>query len=192
MFNYVINTCDKTEVEEYISSEVDVESINGCVSEIVEAIKYLPHNKSPGHDSLMPEHFQYASDRLPVLLAVLFKLVMQHGYLPDSFMLAMLVPILKSKTGVITSTRNYRPIALATVRSKIMETFPYKSGHSTDMCIYLLKEAIRFYTKLRSPVCACFLDASNAFDKLIHWIPFKKLKQHSCPVYLVKFIVYWY
>ncbi len=122
VFNSLTNTCDKAEIEEYISSEVDVESINVCVSEIVEAIKYLPHNKSPRHDSLMSEHFQYVSHRLPVLLAVLFKLMLQHGYLPDSFMLAMLVPILKSKTGDITSTGNYSPIAIATVCSKIMET----------------------------------------------------------------------
>ncbi len=134
---------------------VCVESIKVGVSEIIEAIKYLPHNKSPGHDSLMSEQFQFASHRLPVV----FKLMLQHGYLPDSFMLAMLVPILKSKTGDITNTGNYRPKALATVWSKIMETclvsrfesfflytndnqFAYKRGHSTDMCIYLLKEAI--------------------------------------------------
>ncbi len=73
VFNYVTNTCHKAEVEEYISSEVDVESVNVCVSEIVKAIKYFPHNKSPGHDSLMSEHFQFASYGLPVLLEVLFK-----------------------------------------------------------------------------------------------------------------------
>ncbi len=36
VFNSVTNTCDKAEVEEYISSKVDMESINICVSEIVE------------------------------------------------------------------------------------------------------------------------------------------------------------
>ncbi len=70
--------------------------------------------------------------------------------------------------------------------------FAYKRGHSTDMCIYLLKEAIRFYTKHRSPVYACFLDASKALNKLNHWILFKKLKQRGCPVYLVQCLVYWY
>ncbi len=57
VFNSVTNTCDKAEVAEHISSEVDVESINVCVSETVQAIKYLPHNKSPGHDSLMSNTF---------------------------------------------------------------------------------------------------------------------------------------
>ncbi len=72
VFNSVTNTCDKAEVEEYISSEVDVQSINVRVSVIVEAIKYVPHYKSPGHDYLMSEHFQLAFHRLPVLLAVVF------------------------------------------------------------------------------------------------------------------------
>ncbi len=70
--------------------------------------------------------------------------------------------------------------------------FAYKREHSTDMCIYLLKEAIRFYTKHCSPVYACFLDASKAFDKLNQWILFKKYKQCGCPVYLVNVLVYWY
>ncbi len=85
VFNYVTNTCHKAEVEDYISSEVDVESIYVCMSEIVEDIKYLPHNKSSRHDSLMSEHFQYASHRLPELLAVLFTMMLQHGYLHRQF-----------------------------------------------------------------------------------------------------------
>ncbi len=44
VFSSVTNTSNKADVEEYISSEVDVESINVCVSEIVKAIKYLPDN----------------------------------------------------------------------------------------------------------------------------------------------------
>ena len=76
-------------------------------------------------------------------------------------MLTMIVPILKSKNGDITSKSNYRPIALATVCSKIMEIFivkqmldylwttdyqfAYKKGHSTEICIFVVE---RMYTSL--------------------------------------------
>ncbi len=62
-------------------------------------------------------------------------------------MLAMLVPILKNKTGDIASIGNYRPITLATVYCKIMETclvsrlesFLYTNDNqfSYKICVYI-------------------------------------------------------
>ena len=67
---------------------------------------------------------------------------------------------IEEKNGDITSKSNYRPIALATVCPKIIEIFivkqmsdhlwttdnqfAYKKGHSTEICIFLLKECIRY------------------------------------------------
>ena len=60
------------------------------------------------------------------------------------------VPIVKNKCGNITDSNNYRPIALATIVSKLFESvllmkceqylttsanqFGFKTGHSTDLC----------------------------------------------------------
>ena len=44
-----------------------------------------------------------------------------HGFLPDEMM--ALVPIIKSKSGRIMSKDNYRPIALASIVSKVLEKF---------------------------------------------------------------------
>ncbi len=157
----------------------------------------------------MSEHFQFASYILPVLLAVLFKFMLQHSYLPDSFMLTILVPILISKTGNITSTVNYHPLALATLCSKIMETclvsrlesflytnynqFAYKRGTQL-ICVYIcLKMQLDVILNIVAcPVYACFLGASKSFDKLYHWILLKNLKQCGCPVYIVKVLVHCY
>ncbi len=114
------------------------------------------------------EHCQYHFQRRTVILAVLFKLMLQHGYLPDSFMLAwlaMLLPILKNKTGSIISTDNH--CHKATACSKIMETclisrlesflypndnqFAYKRGHSTDMCIYICLKILNIVAQF----CRC-------------------------------------
>ena len=81
-------------------------------------------------------------------------------------MSVVLVPIVKDKTGQISSKDNYRPIALASVMSKLIERiilerietclltssnqFGFKSNHGTDLCISVLKEIVDIYTKLNS------------------------------------------
>ena len=73
----------------------------------------------------------------------------------------LIVPIIKDKTGNASSKANYRPIALTSVLSKVFETvllsklesvfetsdyqFGFKSHHSTDLCIYTLKEIVEYY-----------------------------------------------
>ena len=44
-----------------------------------------------------------------------------HGFLPSSLLSVVLVPIIKDKCGKINSKDNYRPIALASIVSKIVE-----------------------------------------------------------------------
>ncbi|CAL4186449.1 unnamed protein product, partial [Meganyctiphanes norvegica] len=124
-------------------------------SEICDAIKSLENNKSCGLDGIYTEHLKYASDRLIPLLSLCFSGLLVHGILPDSLMSVVLVPIVKNKCGNINSKDNYRPIALASIVSKLMERiilnriehflttnanqFGFKKGHGTDQCIYVLK-----------------------------------------------------
>ena len=44
--------------------------------------------------------------------------------------------------------------------------FGFKPKHSTDLCIYSLTEVIEFYKSQSSSVYVCFMDASNAFDRV--------------------------
>lgn len=44
-----------------------------------------------------------------------------HGVLPESMLTVLLVPVIKDKTGKISSIENYRPIALANIISKVFE-----------------------------------------------------------------------
>ena len=100
--------------------------------------------------------------------------------LPDSMLAVVLVPIIKDKTGRIDRIDNYRPIALASVVSKVverilldrisyfLETWPnqfgFKPNLGTDTCIYVLKEMVDKYKS----VYMCFLDAFKAFDRVKH------------------------
>ena len=45
----------------------------------------------------------------------------------------------------------------------------FKPAHSTDMCVFLLKQAILQYNTHGSPVFVSFLDASKAFDEVNHY-----------------------
>ena len=55
------------------------------------------------------------NNRLNVILAIVLQSFLKHGFLPDGFMITMIVPILKNKNGDVTSKTDYRPIAIATV-----------------------------------------------------------------------------
>ena len=73
-----------------------------------------------------------------------------HGFLPESILSDVLVPVIKDKAGKISSKDNYRPVALASMFSQIIEiiilcrieifldTNPNQLGfkkHGTDQCI---------------------------------------------------------
>ena len=80
-----------------------------------------------------------------------------RGILPDSMISVILVPVIKDKdkAGKITSKDNYRPIALASLVSKVVEIiilyrlsgylltnpnqFGFKKKLGSDQCIYVLK-----------------------------------------------------
>ena len=70
--------------------------------------------------------------------------------------------------------------------------FGFKSGHSTDLCIYALTEFIESFKSHSTSVYVAFLDASKAFDKISHGTLFRKLIHRGVPLYLVMILCYWY
>ena len=70
--------------------------------------------------------------------------------------------------------------------------FCFKSGHSTDLCIYALIKFIEYFKSRSTSVYVAFLDASKAFGKISQWTLFKKLIDRGVPLYLVMNLCYWY
>ena len=92
-------------------------------SEIIHAIKDLKDNKSCGLDGISAEHLKHCSDVIIPLLSMCFTSLFVHGILPESMISVVLVPIVQNKNASICSKSNYRPIALASIVSKVFEFF---------------------------------------------------------------------
>ena len=81
------------------------------IEEVTHAIEKLDLNKACGSDGICSEHLKYSSNILVPLLAMCFTSFFSHGFLPETMLSVMLVPVIKDKAGKISSKDNYRPIA---------------------------------------------------------------------------------
>lgn len=185
---------------------------NDCIAvtahEVFQAIQMLPANKTCGANGIYAEHLVHASIRLSPLLAICFSSCLTHGVLPDSLLSIILVPVIKDKAGRMGSLDNYRPIALASIVSKVLERillgriqdlinspdnqFGFKSKHGTDLCIFALKEMIGNHKNKNSTVLMCFIDASKAFNRVNHGKLFLKMSQRGVRQYILRILAYWY
>ncbi|CAH2093831.1 unnamed protein product [Euphydryas editha] len=172
------------------------------------AIKSMTRGKSPGHDGLSIEHLQYAGSHLVRLLAMMYNICMSHSFMPSEMLRTVVVPIVKNKTGDLSDKNNYRPISLATVISKVFDSllnaqlnkyfkphdnqFGFRPGLSTESAILGLKHTVTYYVKRKTPIYACFLDLSKAFELVSYDILWRKLEKINIPPELTNILKYWY
>ena len=154
------------------------------------------------------EHFVCAHTKISVHLSLLFTAMLTHGHMPSDLMKTAIVTILKNRQSDTSDKNNYRPIAIVTAMSKILELcimkliethlvtsdnqFGFKRQHGTDLCIFTVKSVIKYYNLCNSPVFTCFLDASKAYDRVNHWTLFKKLLKRSVSIIVVRMLMFWY
>ena len=141
-------------------------------------------------------------------LKTLFNAMLMHGHVPRQFQRGTIVPIVKDQQGDKSDLNNYRGITIAPIISKIFEhvlrilfqpylsttsyQFGFKRKSSTSLAIHSLKETINYYTERGSNVYCSFLDASKAFDRLVHAGLFIKLLNRQVPLTFLNIIIMWY
>ena len=181
------------------------------VFDITSALNRQKLGKSAGPDGLHMEAFLSGGSRLHVMLCVLFNLFIKFGYVPPDFHSAVIVPLVKCKTGDITDVNNYRAIAISNAITKILEDllfnlvtstdgiddyqFGFKKGHSTGLCTHIFKRTVEYYRERGSHVFCCFVDFNKAFDNVDYWHLFCKLFDQNNSVVCratTRLLAYWY
>ena len=205
LFNTIQDSRDPSTILDNLLYSDDIRI---TIQDVQEAINKLDNEKSCGKDSIYAENLKYASHSVLPMLAMCYTSFIVHGFIPESMIAVELVPVVKNKSAGVCNKNNYRPIALASTMSKVLEyiifsrleiylsttanQFGFKKKHSTDMAIYCLKESILRYRHLNSNVYCCFLDASKAFDRINHYLLFKKLADRGVPHCFIRLLVFWY
>ena len=70
--------------------------------------------------------------------------------------------------------------------------FGFKKKSSTMHATYCLRETINHYVENGSRFFCAFLDASKAFDRLVHAGLFLKLISRGIPKIVLDLIIFWY
>ncbi|VDI74910.1 Hypothetical predicted protein [Mytilus galloprovincialis] len=181
-------------------SFLTVERLQEIVAVEEDVLKYLrqsnPH-KSCGPDGISNHILKYCAHSLYKPLTKLFNFSLHSGVYPSLWKVSNVCPVYKNKGDKKNIMSNYRPIALLSSVSKILEKVIYKAIYEfcefNDLLIsensgfkkndstvnQLITITHEIYKSLDSgkDVCTIFLDVSKAFDKVWHKGLIFKLKQ---------------
>ena len=196
------------ELNESHSSTCNCDDYHITNEHVMDAICSLKAGKSSDEDGVSAEHFHHAPFNLLERLTKLFNRMLLHSFVPTQFRLGFMIPIVKDNQGNIGDVSNYRGITISPISSKIFElilksifakhltTTPYQFGfkrkNSTIHALYCLKQTVSYYVNNGSRVYCSFLDASKAFDRLVHSGLFLKLIERKAPKIFLDIIITWY
>ena len=154
------------------------------VHELLQIVRGLKSKKVVGNGGIPSEVYKCASDQLLTIMSIFLSGCMFSGKLSSTLMHVVIILLLKCKSKDPADVDNYRPIAIATALSKVLEQvllsrlarylwtpdseFGFKRAHGTEMAIFALKQTVDFYHNQDTPVYMCFLDRKKTFDRVNH------------------------
>ena len=169
---------------------------------VKEAACHLKNNKSDPVYSFSSDCIKQGPDKLFILLTLVLKSFLIHSHVSNYLLVATLVPIIKDKLGSISSSKNYRSIAISSQILKLLDwvvillfgeklgvdelQFAYQKGASTTMCTWAAVETINYFLRNGSHVYTCLMDMSKAFDVVRHSSLFQKIIKAGLPLTFVR------
>ena len=143
-------------------------------------IKSLKLGSSAGIDGITPEDVRFSVDSpIAIHLCKLLTVIFRTGTMPKDFCKGILVPILKKSSLEPSVPKNYRPIIISPVLSKLVEMhilqecsdynfsdylFGFVCGRGTNTAVTLAHDVAAYCNVNKSSVFMCGLDAEGAFD----------------------------
>jgi len=168
------------------SSVPGLSTITCDSSDVYKAISSLPQRTASGPDGISSQMLKGTADVISSSLASLFSLSLKKGVVPTAWKLANITPVYKAGDPKLVS--NYRPIALLSLPSKLLERivhsrllshvlsnsflslrqFGFRPASSTQEAILSATKDWHQYLDRKSNVAAIFFDLSKAFDTVPH------------------------
>ena len=172
------------------------------------AIKKLKNDKSDVSGTFTSDCLKSAPALFHEHLSRLFQAFLIHGYISHDLLICALSPIVKDPNGDISSSKNYRGIAISSLILKVLDNcilllfgqflsndalqFGFQKGCSTVQCTWAVQETVSYYLRRGSSVFCCLLDFSKAFDKVNFDALFMKLRERNFPAVVLRLLVHMY
>ena len=90
-------------------------------NDIFKAVGKLKSDKIDVEGRVLSNNYIHGTDYLFMYLSFLFSSMINHGYAPDTFLQANMIPIPKGARANVTDSNMYRSIAISSIMSKILD-----------------------------------------------------------------------
>ena len=164
-------------------------------NEILKIVQSLELGKACGYDEVSVNLLKKIIFYIVSPLNHIFNLSFTSGIFPDAMKIAKIIPIFKNDDP--TEIKNYRPISLLPILSKVLEKlaynrlykfltdnnllnpnqFGFRKGYSTEYAIIQSCDKIINTLAKKEHIIGIFLDLSKAFDNIDHKILIHKLSK---------------
>ena len=168
-----------------ITDDDEILNLSITEGEILKCIKALKNNKCSANDRILNEYIKNSTDVMLPVYVSLFNLILDTGYIPDSW-LEGIIRLIYKRNGNTNEPENYRPITILSCFGKLFTavlnqrlneflTFNnilgenqsgFRSGYATTDHIFTLHALTEILKHKNKKLFCGFIDFSKAFDSV--------------------------